>query len=65
MQTGDITAPRLSSPISTLADLVGRSGSHDPRSAPWVENRVDFKDGVKGSSLLLLLLLDLCRGRPP
>ena len=65
MQTGEITAPRLSSPISTLADRVGRSGSHPPPiEAPVGRNRGRLQNPAKDRRLLFLLS-GFVEERPP
>ena len=61
MQTADITAPRLSSPISTLADRVGRSGSHAASIRPPVgRNRGRLQNPAKAR--LVVIIIRLCRG---
>ena len=55
VQTSGITAPRLSSPISTLADRVGCSGPHAASIRPPVgRNRGRLQNPAKARLLFLL-----------
>jgi len=61
VQTGKITAPRLSSPFNALADRVGRSGSHPPSiEAPVGQNRGRLQNPAKAR--LVVIIIRLCRG---
>ena len=61
VQTGQITAPRLSSPFNALADRVDRSGSHPPSiEAPVGQNRGRLQNPAKAR--LVIIVIRLCRG---